>query len=64
VEREVERPLFGKQQTPRRRGLNMFGKKQEVKKHSAWSIFGGLISAALAVFLIVHPFKTKAAAAK
>jgi len=42
----------------------MFGKKQEVKKHSAWSIFGGLISAALAVFLIVHPFKTKAAAAK
>ncbi len=39
----------------------MFGKTQEVKKsHSAWSIFGGLMSAALAVFLIVHPLKKKA----
>jgi len=42
----------------------MFGKTEEVKKRSPWSTFMGVMSAALAVFLIVHPFKTKAAAPK
>jgi uncharacterized membrane protein HdeD (DUF308 family) len=40
----------------------MFTKTHEVKKRSAWSIFMGVMSAALAVFLIVHPLKTKAKA--
>ena len=41
----------------------MFGKTEEVKKkHSAWSIFGRLMGAALAMFLIVRPRKAKAKA--
>lgn len=37
----------------------MFTKTHEVKKHSAWSIFMGVMSAALAVFLIVHPLRQR-----
>ena len=37
----------------------MFATRQEVKKHSTWSIFMGLMSAALAVYLIVHPLKAR-----
>jgi hypothetical protein len=32
---------------------------EEKKKHTAWSILGGLMSAAFAVFLIVHQLKAK-----